>query len=120
MTTIASLQAVVAAAFGISREALLSRCRKQDIAFPRQVAMHLSVKMLEKGYSETGRAFDRHHTTVMHGCRIIEKMAEDETFKQHLDAVKEMVWLSLQMTTQPKETVQCPTSEQPASSPMGS
>ena len=50
-----------------------------EIARARQVAMYVSFKITTKSYTQVGTYFNRHHTTVMHACkRIVELMEDDE------------------------------------------
>lgn len=61
----------IAKQFKISSEELQSKCRKRNVAFPRQVAMYLARKLTEQGLTDIGRAFNRDHSTVVHSVRVI-------------------------------------------------
>jgi chromosomal replication initiation ATPase DnaA len=65
----------VSAETGISSEEILGRGRCAHVALARQYAMW---KCREQGYSFPliGRVFGRDHSTVMHGCRVIDKHME--------------------------------------------
>lgn len=59
------IQSVVANHFGLSVEEMLGRDNSRDVARPRQVAMFLALKLTRHKLPGVGRAFNRHHTTVM-------------------------------------------------------
>lgn len=61
----------VACQFKLNGNDLLSKSRKKNIAFPRQISMYFSRKYTEKGLQEIGRAFNRDHSTVVHSIRVI-------------------------------------------------
>ena len=61
----------IAKQFKISSEELQSKCRKRNVAFPRQVAMYLARKLTDQGLTDIGRAFNRDHSTVVHSVRVI-------------------------------------------------
>jgi chromosomal replication initiation ATPase DnaA len=64
---------VVAEHYGFTREQLLAKSRKPDRAQPRQLAMLLCRIMTGDSYPTLGRAFGRDHSSVMHGCAVIEE-----------------------------------------------
>jgi chromosomal replication initiator protein len=78
--TIRDIQERVAAAFGVSLEALLSESRAAAVAWPRQVAMYLSRELTEHTLPAIGREFGgRNHTTVLHAWkRTQQRIASDE------------------------------------------
>jgi len=53
---------------------LKARNNARHIVFPRQVAMFLSKRLTDKSLPAIGAQFDKHHTTVIHAIRKIEKM----------------------------------------------
>jgi len=61
----------IAKQFKISTDELRSKCRKREVAFPRQVAMYLSRKFTDQALADIGRAFNRDHSTVVHSVRVI-------------------------------------------------
>lgn len=70
--SIPAIQAAVAAHFGISVKALVSSSRTAAIAWPRQVAMHLTRTLTEASLPTIGEAFGgRSHATVVHACRRV-------------------------------------------------
>jgi chromosomal replication initiator protein len=77
--TIATIQTIVAAYYGLSRLELISDRRSRDVARPRQVAMWIAKKITTRSLPDIGRRFGgRDHTTVLHAIRRIEELrAED-------------------------------------------
>jgi chromosomal replication initiator protein len=61
----------IAKQFKISKDELGSKCRKREVAFPRQVAMYLARKFTDQPLADIGRAFNRDHSTVVHSVRVI-------------------------------------------------
>ncbi len=64
--------------FGIPRNELISKSRKQAIAWARQVAMYLARRYTLLPLEEIGKAFERDHATVIHA---FDKVSETITFK---------------------------------------
>lgn len=87
--TIEYIIQVVAEHFGISIIDILSKKRKADIAYPRQIAMYLCRKCTPEPLSTIGKYMgDRDHTTVIHGAEKIEKeLKEKETTKNIIDVL---------------------------------
>jgi len=77
--SIAAIQTVVAAHFGVSVQALISPSRAVTVAWPRQVAMHLARSLTEASLPVIGQAFGgRSHATVVHSCkRVADQLAVD-------------------------------------------
>jgi len=76
----------VCSTFNVAEEDLLGPCRKRKLSFARQVGMYLA-KMEGYSYPRIAKVFDRHHTTVMHGCQHIQKEIERD------ERLKRVVWL---------------------------
>lgn len=62
----------VADYFCIRPADILSARRLREFARPRQIAMFLAREYTGLAYQYLGEAFDRNHTTVMYGLRVIE------------------------------------------------
>jgi len=77
--TIERVQELTCAAFGVSREELLSTSRSAAIAWARQVAMYLARQHTGASLPAIGEGFGgRNHTTVMYACRKAgERLAAD-------------------------------------------
>ena len=74
----------VGAYYDVSVADILSKKRKKNIAYARQVAMFLTRELTGSSFPKIGEAFSgRDHTTIMHGCEKIEKelKANDELKK---------------------------------------
>ena len=70
-----------------------SQQRSRRVARPRQVAMFLAREITARSLPEIGRRFGgRDHTTVLHACRRIAALCnEDPTFKQEIDFLKQVL-----------------------------
>lgn len=76
--SIDNIQRVVAEYYKIKVSDLLSKRRSRSVARPRQVAMALSKELTNHSLPEIGDAFGgRDHTTVLHGCRKIKELREN-------------------------------------------
>ena len=68
--TIRAIQERICAEYGITREAMLSTCKKQPLASIRQKAMAAAREETGASYPKIAREFNRKdHTTVIHACR---------------------------------------------------
>jgi len=85
--SIGEIQAAVAAAYGISVDELVSAGRAARIAWPRQVAIHLSREMTDASLNAIGEAFGgRNHATVLHACkRVSERLGTDREAAGEVD-----------------------------------
>ncbi len=78
--TVPFIQEVVANYYGITADDITSKKRTATIAYPRQIAMYLSRKMLELSTPKIGELFGgRDHSTIIHGCEKIAKDLESST-----------------------------------------
>jgi len=76
--SIDNIQRIVAEYYKIKVADLLSKRRSRSVARPRQVAMALSKELTNHSLPEIGDAFGgRDHTTVLHGCRKIKELREN-------------------------------------------
>ena len=78
--TIDHIQRVVAAHYGLTVPVLISSVRTARIAWPRQVAIHLSRELTHASLPAIGAAFGgRNHATVLHACkRVAERVHTDQ------------------------------------------
>ncbi|MFH1653399.1 MAG: chromosomal replication initiator protein DnaA [Pseudomonadota bacterium] len=75
--TIGDIQRTVANFYSISVADLKSTCRTKVLAYPRQIAMYLTKKLLKTSFPEIGTNFGgKDHTTVMHACKKIERLLQ--------------------------------------------
>jgi chromosomal replication initiator protein len=73
-----AIQTAVADYFGIEIEDLVSHKRTKELVQPRQIAMYMCRELTPMSYSNIAQAFNReNHTTVIHACRQIEKIIEE-------------------------------------------
>jgi len=91
VVTIQQIQKLVASAYKLTNEELISKNNAQRISHPRQVAMYLCKHLTKHSYPEIGRAFGgKHHTTVMHSVEKIESLvATDETLQRLISELSE-------------------------------
>lgn len=81
--TVELIQEIVAAHYNIRIEDIQGSKKPKNIAFPRQVSMYLSRKLLDLSLPKIGEKFGgRDHSTVMHAVSKIEKMLETDTVLQ--------------------------------------
>lgn len=87
------IKETVAKYFSINKEDLSGNKRSNDIAFPRQIAMYLCREIANMSYPQIGVDFGgRDHSTVMHGCKKIEKeIKEKNNTKLIVDSVKNII-----------------------------
>lgn len=79
MVTIENIQKTAAEYYKIKVTDLLSRRRSRSVARPRQMAMALAKELTNHSLPEIGEAFNgRDHTTVLHACRKIKELREEE------------------------------------------
>ena len=100
MIAISTIQAHVAASFGIGRIDMISERRARAVARPRQVAMYLARHLTGQSLPAIGRAFGkRDHTTILAGVRRVESLLEADAdfyamvlmLRQELETEPEMV-----------------------------
>lgn len=78
--------------FKIEVSDLSSKNRSNSIAYPRQIAMYLCRNLLDCALGHIGSAFEKDHTTIMHGVKKIdEKMKESESVRQDVENIKKLI-----------------------------
>ncbi|MCL2871294.1 MAG: chromosomal replication initiator protein DnaA [Coriobacteriia bacterium] len=78
--SISAIQKEVCRCFGVTHTELTGSKRKQEIVFPRHIAMFLSAELTDSSTPQIGKAFgNRDHTTVMHAVDKIKKKMKTET-----------------------------------------
>jgi chromosomal replication initiator protein len=79
LVTIDNIQKTVAEYYQIRVADLLSKRRNRSITRPRQLAMALCKELTNHSLPEIGDAFGgRDHTTVLHACRKIVELREED------------------------------------------
>ena len=78
LVTIENIQKTVVEYYKIRMADLLSKRRNRSIARPRQLAMALCKELTNHSLPEIGDAFGgRDHTTVLHACRKIKELRDE-------------------------------------------
>ena len=92
-TSIEDSQRKIADFYKLDPRDFQSQQRSRRVAPPRQVAMFLAREITARSLPEIGRRFGgRDHTTVLHACRRIAALCnEDPTFKQEIDFLKQVL-----------------------------
>lgn len=79
LVTIENIQKTVAEYYKVKVADLLSKRRSRSIARPRQMAMALAKELTNHSLPEIGDHFGgRDHTTVIHACRKIKELIQDD------------------------------------------
>lgn len=79
----------VATVFQVRVNDLKGQMRTKDIALPRQVAMYLACKLINESLQMLGAYFNKTHSTILHGCKNIEKKLEnDEILRKQINMVE--------------------------------
>lgn len=88
--TITDIQIAVCERFGMRHIEMQSTRRQRVLSRPRHIAMYLSRELTPRSLPEIGRMFgNRDHTTVLHACRQIRKLAEqDRELAATVDALR--------------------------------
>ena len=75
----------VAAVFEVRVSELKSETRTKNIALSRQVAMYLACKLIKESLEIISSYFGRKHSTLIHACKNIEKLADgDEILRRKI------------------------------------
>ncbi len=91
--TIEKIQKIVSYEYKIKLSKLKSKNNSPTVAFPRQIAMYLSKELTRTSLPEIGKKFGgKHHTTVLHSIRKIEKLKEkDPDFNKKINRIIEYI-----------------------------
>ncbi len=86
------IQRTVAEHFDLRQSDILGKKRSKDVAWPRQIAMHLSRTMTSQSFPVIGEAFDRNHATILYANDQVGKKArEDRGLQQTIAVLKDKV-----------------------------
>jgi chromosomal replication initiator protein len=78
--SVEGIQKTVAEYFKIKVSDMHSKRRSRNVARPRQVAMALAKDLTQMSLPEIGEAFgNRDHTTVLHACRTIARLRQQDS-----------------------------------------
>lgn len=90
--TIDLIKDTVAKYYKINISDLSSKNRASSIAYPRQIAMYLCRNMLDCALGNIGSAFEKDHTTIMHGVKQIDKKIKTtDSVKKDIDTLKKLI-----------------------------
>ncbi|MFC2167753.1 chromosomal replication initiator protein DnaA [Acidobacteriota bacterium] len=89
IVTVEKIQKIVSYEYKIKLTKLKSKNNSPTVAFPRQIAMYLSKELTRTSLPEIGKKFGgKHHTTVLHSIRKIEKLKEtDPDFNKKINRI---------------------------------
>ena len=85
---------IVSDFYDISTDDLITKCRKREVVWPRQIIMYLMREELKNSYPFIGEKMGgRDHTTVMYACEKLSKEIEDnENLQQEISLIKEKIY----------------------------
>jgi chromosomal replication initiator protein len=76
--TLENIKRTVANYYNIRLGDLSSVRRTRTLARPRQIAMSLAKELTQHSYPEIGASFGKDHTTVLHACRKVTELRQDD------------------------------------------
>ena len=80
IVTVEKIQKLVCHKYKIKLAQIKSKNNSPKFSFPRQIAMYLAKKLTDTSMPEIGKKFGgKHHTTVLHSLRKIERMREENS-----------------------------------------
>ncbi len=86
--TIDTLLKFVAEYYGVRPSELKAASNSRNIVMPRQVAMYLCKSLTSASLPDIGRAFGKHHSTVIHSIRKVEdERRKDSDFNSQINAM---------------------------------
>jgi chromosomal replication initiator protein len=86
--TIDALLKFVAEYYGVRPNELKAASNSRNIVMPRQVAMYLCKTLTSSSLPDIGRAFGKHHSTVIHSIRKVEdERRKDADFNSQINAM---------------------------------
>lgn len=92
MVNVDVIQRTVAEHFDLRPTDLTGKKRSKDIAWPRQIAMHLSRTMTSQSFPAIGEQFSRNHATILYAHEQVSQKAEDDRgLQQTLSILKDKV-----------------------------
>ena len=85
---------VISEFYEVDKKELISKGRKKEVVYPRQIAMYLLRKELNMSYPGIGKYFSgRDHTTALHAYEKIKReMEENERLKEEVSFLKEKLY----------------------------
>lgn len=85
---------VIAEFYEIDKEELISKGRKKEVVYPRQIAMYLLRQELNMSYPGIGKYFSgRDHTTALHAYEKIKKeLVVNERLREEISFIRERLY----------------------------
>lgn len=88
------VQKVVCDYFGITKDAMQSKCRKRVIVQARQIAMYMARNLIPNCSLATigNEIGGKDHATVLHACSTVtDLMSTDRSFKQYISDIEKQI-----------------------------
>ncbi|MDF7823063.1 chromosomal replication initiator protein DnaA [Pontiellaceae bacterium B12227] len=86
------IQRTVAEHFDLRQSDIMGKKRSKDIAWPRQIAMHLARTMTSQSFPVIGEQFSRNHATILYAHDQVSTKAEsDRSIQQTIAILKDKV-----------------------------
>lgn len=91
--TVEFIQEIVSNYYNITIEDMCGKKRTQNIAYPRQIAMYLSRKLIDMSLPKIGEKFGgRDHSTIIHGCdKIFRELENDSNLQKSIDELEKKI-----------------------------
>ncbi len=91
--TVDYINKIVTDHFNLAEDAIVSKRKNKQIAFPRQICMYLCKEYTELSTTDIGEKLgNRDHSTVMHGCnKISELLKVDNNLQNTIDILKKKI-----------------------------
>ena len=87
-----AIQRTVAEHFDLRTSDITGKKRSKDIAWPRQIAMHLSRTMTSQSFPVIGEAFNRNHATILYAHEQVSgRIKDDRGLQQTISILKDKV-----------------------------
>lgn len=84
--TLDAIKSFICKEYGVLEKDLVSRSRKQRLAWPRQVGIFLSRRFTDHSLKTIGRCYNRYHATVIHSVNCVEgAMKSKPSTRQEID-----------------------------------
>ena len=90
--SIEDIQRFVGERYNVKVSDIKGKSRKKDLVRPRHISMYLARDILDDSLVTISNAFERDHTTVMHGIdKVKDEMTLDPDFKDEIETLKKAI-----------------------------
>jgi chromosomal replication initiator protein len=80
------IRELISSQFRVSIDELISRSRKRNVTFPRQVAMYLTRKYTEESLANIGGLYNRDHSTVLYAIKTVSRnIVQQSSVRQQVE-----------------------------------